>query len=87
VGKQRRNPTRTCVACREAQGKRALLRVARVAEGGVVYDPSGRAPGRGAYLHPQAECIQLARRRRALERALKTQIPEHLWADLSAAAC
>jgi predicted RNA-binding protein YlxR (DUF448 family) len=84
MGKQRRNPTRTCVACREAEGKRGLLRVARAPDGTVVYDPTGRAPGRGAYLHRDAECVQLARRRRALERSLKTQVPEHLWSDLSA---
>jgi predicted RNA-binding protein YlxR (DUF448 family) len=52
----------------------------------MVYDPTGRAPGRGAYLHRDAECVQLARRRRALERSLKTQVPQHLWSDLSAAA-
>jgi predicted RNA-binding protein YlxR (DUF448 family) len=85
TGKQRQDPTRTCVACRETGGKRGLLRVARAAEGSVVYDRSGRASGRGAYLHPDPECIQLARRRRALERALKAQVPENLWSDLSAA--
>jgi uncharacterized protein len=86
VGKLRQDPTRTCVACREAQGKRGLLRVARTAEGAVRYDPSGRASGRGAYLHSDAGCVELARRRRALERALKAQIPEDVWADLTAAA-
>ena len=74
------------MACREAQGKRGLLRVARTPEGRVVYDPSGRAPGRGAYLHAEAGCVELARRRRALERALKAQVPEDVWADLTAAA-
>ena len=39
----------------------------------VVPDPSGRAPGRGAHLHPTTECLGLALRRRALPRALKTQ--------------
>jgi len=86
AGKERRDPTRTCVACREAHGKRGLLRVARGPEGAVVYDPGGRTPGRGAYLHAEVECIELGRRRRALERALKTPIPDHLWADLAAAA-
>jgi predicted RNA-binding protein YlxR (DUF448 family) len=86
TGKQRRDPTRTCVACREAAGKRGLLRVARGPGGSAVYDHSGRAPGRGAYLHRDPECIQLARRRRALERALRAQIPENLWTDLAAAA-
>jgi predicted RNA-binding protein YlxR (DUF448 family) len=86
TGKQRQDPSRTCVACRETGGKRGLLRVARTPEGSVVYDRGGRAPGRGAYLHPDAACIQLARRRRALERALKAQVPETLWTDLAAAA-
>jgi predicted RNA-binding protein YlxR (DUF448 family) len=86
TGKQRQDPTRTCVACRETGGKRGLLRVARAPEGWAVYDRGGGAPGRGAYLHPDAECFQLARRRRALERVLKAQVPETLWADLAAAA-
>ena len=86
TGKQRRDPTRTCVACREAQGKRALLRVARAADSTVVYDRSGRVPGRGAYLHAKAGCIDTARRRRALERALKAPIPDQVWTELAAAA-
>jgi uncharacterized protein len=74
---------RTCVACRETEGKAALLRVAR-SPTGVAFDPVGRAPGRGAYLHADAECLQLARRRRSLERALKAPIPEGVWDDLAA---
>ena len=73
------------MACREAAGKRGLLRVARTPEGAVVYDRGGRAPGRGAYLHADPGCIQLAHRRGSLDRALRTQVPETLWADLSAA--
>ena len=83
TGKQGRDPTRTCVACREARGKRGLLRVARTPNGPVIHDPTGRAPGRGAYLHAEGACIDTARRRRALERALKAPIPEGLWADLA----
>jgi predicted RNA-binding protein YlxR (DUF448 family) len=86
TGKQRRDPTRTCVACREPAGKRGLLRVARGPEGAAAYDRSGRAPGRGAYLHGDPACIELGRRRRALERALRAQVPESLWSDLAAAA-
>ncbi|MEO6885532.1 MAG: YlxR family protein [Jatrophihabitantaceae bacterium] len=37
----------------------------------VVPDPRHRAPGRGAWLHPAAECVDLAQRRRAFTRALK----------------
>jgi len=71
------------VACREAEGKGSLLRVTRT-PAGVAFDPVGRAPGRGAYLHAEAGCLQLARRRRSLDRALKTPIPEQVWDDLAA---
>src|SRR5437016_644770 len=78
--------TKVAVASRQAAGKRGLLRVARTPAGPVVYDRGGRAPGRGAYLHADAGCIQLAQRRGSLGRALGAQVPEQLWADLSAAA-
>jgi hypothetical protein len=72
------------VGCRTHGGKRALLRVVRTREGEVVLDPGQRSPGRGAYLHEDPGCIQEARRRRALERALRARVPEALW-DAAAA--
>ena len=67
-----RAPVRTCVGCRRARAKRALLRVARTPEG-VRVDPEARLPGRGAYLCPDPDCIAAARRRGAspLRRALR----------------
>ncbi|GAA4367108.1 hypothetical protein GCM10023146_11100 [Nocardioides caricicola] len=37
----------------------------------VVPDPTATAPGRGAHLHPTAECYELAVRRKAFGRALR----------------
>lgn len=34
-------------------------------------DPDLQLPGRGAYLHPSLNCLDLAERRRALSRALR----------------
>ncbi len=71
-------PVRTCIGCRQRATKRELLRV--VAGTGadgqdeswfVVPDPNGTAPGRGAHLHPTAECLALAERKRAFARALR----------------
>jgi len=63
--------TRTCVGCKERAEKSSLLRL--VAAGDVIQpDPQARLPGRGAYLHPSLECLDLARRRRAFPRALRT---------------
>jgi uncharacterized protein len=43
----------------------------RAADVLVVPDPGARALGRGAWLHPDLECAQLAQRRRAFARALR----------------
>ena len=37
----------------------------------VVPDPTATAPGRGAHVHPTAECYELAVRRKAFGRALR----------------
>jgi predicted RNA-binding protein YlxR (DUF448 family) len=39
----------------------------------VVPDPDGRAPGRGAHLHPTTRCLEKAGKRRAFTRALRVQ--------------
>lgn len=64
---------RTCIGCRTPAAAGDLLRVVLV-EGAVVADPGHRLPGRGAYLHPDPQCIENALRRRAFARALRGQV-------------
>jgi uncharacterized protein len=67
-------PVRTCVGCRARVPAGQLLRV--VARDGAVLPDSGRRqPGRGAHLHPTADCLELAERRRAFPRALRVPGP------------
>jgi predicted RNA-binding protein YlxR (DUF448 family) len=77
-----RNPVRTCVGCRERAAKHELLRVTAGSDSdghpAVVPDPTATAPGRGAHLHPTTECYDLAVRRRAFTRALRSTGPEGL---------
>lgn len=80
-------PIRTCVACRTTDAKRTLLRVVRLAEGGVCHDPKGKLSGRGAYVCASGACIALARKQKKLERSLKVQaVPETVFHDLNACA-
>ncbi|HVV09545.1 YlxR family protein [Amycolatopsis sp.] len=68
--KERQAPVRTCVGCRKRASVGELLRV--VAEDRhVVVDERRRLPGRGAWLHPEPECLTKAERRRAFPRALR----------------
>jgi uncharacterized protein len=67
-------PVRTCVGCRKRELAVELLRVVAVGgngEGAVTVDPARKLPGRGAWLHPEQECLDAAIRRRAFARALR----------------
>ena len=65
---------RTCVGCRERTTKATLLRV--VSDGDrLVPDPDGRLPGRGASVHLDPRCVDLAEKRRAFPRALRLAGP------------
>ena len=77
--KPRHDPTRTCVACRQEASKGELIRIVRRPDGSVALDPTGHAPGRGAYLHSNPECVAVARKRRNLERSLGAAVPAELW--------
>ena len=82
MAKSRHEAVRTCVGCRGEAGKTGLIRVVRRTEGGAAIDQTGAATGRGAYVHADATCIDLARKRKALDRALRTQIQPELWPQL-----
>ena len=68
----RHMPVRTCVGCREVLPKRALIRIVRSGEN-VRVDKTGKAPGRGAYLHDRRSCWD-AGLDGSLEHALKTKL-------------
>ncbi len=44
-------------------------------EGALVPDPGRRLPGRGAHLHRDLACLELAERRKAFPRALRVPPP------------
>ena len=77
-------PVRTCVACRQEAGKAELIRVVRRPDGSVALDATGRTAGRGAYLHSAPACLQQARKRRSLDRALGVGVPASVWAQIGA---
>ena len=79
----KKKPQRTCLGCREVRNKNELVRIVRTPEGEVIVDAKGRANGRGAYICSNAECLRKAVRTKALERALKVEIPEAIIESLA----
>lgn len=68
-------PQRTCVGCREVLSKRTLIRIVRTPEG-VRVDPTGKAAGRGAYLHDRRTCWERSFNG-ALAHALKVDLSDN----------
>jgi predicted RNA-binding protein YlxR (DUF448 family) len=60
--------------CGEARDKRSLIRVARLPDGSVQVDPTGKGLGRGAYLCRDPRCFEDGRLAHRLGRALKTTV-------------
>ena len=82
--KPRKIPMRMCVGCREMKPKMELLKVVKPKEGDAHIDRVGKAPGRGAYVCPNIECLKKAQKTRALERALDAKIEESVFQTLEA---
>ena len=80
---QKKIPQRQCMGCRERKAKREMIRVVRGTDGNVYLDFGGKMNGRGAYICPNPECLNKARRSKALERSLEVEIPAEVYDRLT----
>ncbi|TCS92545.1 hypothetical protein EDD58_1119 [Hazenella coriacea] len=80
--KQRKVPMRKCVASQEMFPKKNLVRVVRTPENEVIIDPTGKKSGRGAYLCANIDYIDMAQKRKALDRALKVSVRPDFYDQL-----
>ena len=73
--------TRKCCACQGRADKQYLIRV--VAHDGQAFiDESGKAGGRGAYVHKNADCLKKLRKKNMLSHALKTSVPDAVYEQI-----
>lgn len=66
---------RRCVSCRELFDRTQLWRVIRLATGGMALD---QGMGRSAYLCQSRCCLDEARRKKKLQRALRCQVADSI---------
>ena len=88
----KKTPLRMCAGCGEMKPKKELVRVVKAPqkEDGtgtplppeISLDPTGKKPGRGAYLCRDAQCLKQAQKSRRLERAFSCKIPPEVYAKL-----
>jgi len=72
----KKQPQRTCIACRQTKNKQELVRLVCLPGGGVDVDTDGKKAGRGAYLCPTMACWGTGVKGTRLETVLKTTINE-----------
>ena len=75
-------PLRTCVITKEKCEKRSLLRVVRTPEGNVIFDKSGKANGKGAYVKKDKEVILKAQKTKVLDKFLEVNVPDIVYEEL-----
>ena len=75
-------PMRRCLATNESFPKKELLRIVRTPEGEVKVDLTGKLNGKGAYISRSKEALELARKKKVLNRALEVEIPEEIYEEI-----
>ena len=79
---KRHVPLRSCVICGNKASKRELTRIAATPQGGVLMDPTGKLPGRGAYVCKDGACTHQGMKRGRLEYSLRTKLEDDEWTEL-----
>ena len=76
---QKKIPLRKCTGCCEMKPKKELVRIVRTPEGEIHLDNTGKMNGRGAYICPDLQCLQKARKGRRLEKAFECSVPAEIY--------
>ena len=75
-------PMRKCLATNESFPKKELLRIVRTPESEVKVDLTGKLNGKGAYLSKSIKALELAKKSKALNRALEVEIPDSVYEEI-----
>ena len=81
----KKEPQRMCVACREMQDKKGLLRLICTPDDLLEIDLTGKKAGRGAYICAAEGCLQKVQKNRAFERALGGKPADDFWTQVAEA--
>ena len=72
-------PLRTCLVTREKLPKEQLLRVVKTKDDIIIFDPTGKMNGRGAYIKKDIDVIKKAQQKKIISRHFDTNIPTEFY--------
>lgn len=73
---------RMCAGCNDRKHKDFLLRIVKISENQAAVDPTGKAPGRGAYVCRNEKCIGILKKSGRLIRLLNAPVGAELYDEL-----
>ena len=73
---------RTCIATRELKPIEELIRLCLTPSHHVIIQKDKHIEGRGAYISRNIEAINIARKKKLLNRALRCQVDEAIYDEL-----
>lgn len=82
MNKPKKIPMRKCLATNVQYPKKDMFRVVRTPEGTVVIDLKGKTNGRGAYISKTIEAINLAEKKKVLDRELEVHVEKAIYEEL-----
>ncbi|AWM73802.1 YlxR family protein [Lactobacillus sp. M0403] len=80
--KKRKIPMRKDLLTNSMQPKKELVRVVIDKEKNISVDPTGKKPGRGAYVSLDPSKIKFAQEKGLLDKSLGTKVPESFYEEL-----
>lgn len=75
-------PMRQCLALNESFPKQELFRIVRTPEGEVLVDLKGKVNGRGAYISKTKKAIEIAKKKKLLDKKLEVVVSEEIYEQL-----
>ena len=73
-----------CIATRDIKPINELFRVVKTPSGNILIEGDKHIPGRGAYISRNIEAINIARKKKLLNKALKTNVDDAIYEQLLA---
>ncbi len=81
MGTTKKLPQRKCVGCQNVFLKKELMRIVKN-EDGVFLDATGKQNGRGAYICKNLNCLEIAYKRKNLERSFRCPVDQQVYENL-----
>ena len=75
-------PLRMCIACREMKPKKEMLRIVKNAEDSIFIDFKGKAPGRGAYICDNEQCVKDCFKRKILNKVFQINVSDDIYTSV-----